>query len=89
MAKKRRIYTYEIYTKHPTSGTPGWAIQVGYVVGAPDREGALRAIKKVFGRLFDTVINLYQVSEVEPLYANQYLVIPYNSPGRRTIHKGK
>lgn len=82
-------YFYEIYTKHPVRGTPGWDIQVGFVTGAPNREGAKRAIKKTFGRLFDTVIQLYEVTHVEPLYADQYLVIPYNNPKDREIRYGR
>jgi hypothetical protein len=88
MARRRLPYTYEIYTKHPVRGTRGWDIQVGYVTGAPDREAALRVIKKTYGRLFDTVINLYQVTEVEPIHASHYLVIPYNNPRARKVIQG-
>jgi len=85
---KRLPYFYEIYTKNPNTGERGWDIQVGFVTGAPNRDGAKRVIKKTFGRLFDTFIQLYEVTRVERLYADQYLVIPYDNPRDREIHHG-
>jgi len=89
MPHKRFPFFYEIYTKHPVTKEGGWDIHVGFVTGAPDREGAKRALKKAFGRFYDGIIQLYEVTEVESLYADQYAVIPYNRPRDRKIFQGE
>lgn len=85
---KHLPYSYEIYTKHPVRGTRGWDIQVGYVLDAPNREAALWAIKKAFGRLFDTVIQLYEVTDAEEMYS-PYVVIPFKNPRAAKRFEGK
>ncbi len=60
-------YVYEIYTKHPETGEPGWNIESGWmrldhvsVVGT-HQEHAIRTLKKHFP-LFDCIIQLYQAN---------------------------
>jgi len=56
---KSEIYFFEIYTRNPTTGEPGWEIEVGFA-SADSREEAVRKIAKHFGWSFAEIIQCYR-----------------------------
>lgn len=72
-------FSFEIYTHHPKTKQPGWAIKCGHVINATSRDMALERIKAEYPH-FDTVVGLHQVAGFNGNEEGPYLDVNSSEP---------